>query len=195
MTQTSESGDRLIPQAVAARYGEAGTGAASTGVRQMQPAYVDRLCAYLREQGIAHTASHHPTRYTAQEIAQVEHVPGNLVAKVILVRADETLEMIVLPATMKVDTELVEAETGAERVRLAREDEFEHVFPDCEVGAMPPFGQFYHVPVLVDSTLARDPVILFNAGTHQDVITMSYTDFERLVKPRVGRFARVAQAA
>jgi Ala-tRNA(Pro) deacylase len=161
----------------------------------MQPTYVDRLCAYLREQGVAHTASHHPTRYTAQEIAQVEHVPGNLVAKVVMVLADDTLEMVVLPATMKVDPELVEAETGAARVRLAREDEFEHVFPDCELGAMPPFGQLYRIPVLVDATLARDPVILFNAGTHQDVITMSYTDFERLVTPRVGSFARVMKVA
>jgi Ala-tRNA(Pro) deacylase len=161
----------------------------------MQRTCLDRLCTYLREQGIAHTVSHHPTRYTAQELAQVEHVPGSLIAKVVMVLVDGTLEMVVLPATMKVDPEAVEAETGAERVRLAREDEFEHIFPDCEVGAMPPFGQLYGVPVLVDSTLARDPVILFNAGTHQDVITMSYTDFERLVKPRIGYFAESGRAA
>ncbi|HXX38475.1 MAG TPA: YbaK/EbsC family protein [bacterium] len=161
----------------------------------MQAACVDRLCDYLREQGVAHTVSHHAARYTAQELAQVEHVPGRLVAKVVVVLADGAPHMVVLPATMKVDTVSVEAETGAQYVRLAHENEFEHIFPDCEVGAMPPFGQLYGVPVLVDSALTRDPVILFNAGTHQDVITMSYVDFERLVKPRIGRFARVEAGA
>ncbi len=156
---------------------------------------VERLKEYLIAQRVAFEVERHPLRYTAQELAQIEHIPGRLVAKVVMVLADEKLVMVVVPAPMKVSPPLVRDALGAKHVRLAREEEFSHIFPDCEIGAMPPFGQLYGVPVLVDATLARDPVIFFNAGSHEDVVTMTYVDFERLVHPQAGTFGKVAEVA
>ncbi len=149
-----------------------------------------RLEEYLGKAGVAYQVSHHPARFTAQELAEVERVPGRLVAKVVMVSEDDTLLMVIVPETARVQLPQVREAVGARKVRLASEREFEHVFPDCEVGAMPPFGNLYNVPVLVDVALTRDPVILFNAGSHDTMITMTYSDFARLAEPRTGTFAR-----
>lgn len=161
-----------------------------TTERSLPPtACLEHLKEYLGKAGVAYQVSHHPARYTAQELAQVEHVPGHLVAKVVMVLADEKLIMVVVPATVKVNLSGIQEAVGAQRIRLGTEQEFGHVFPDCEVGAMPPFGNLYNVPVLVDTALTRDPVILFNAGNHDVMITMTYADFAQLVQPRTGAFA------
>lgn len=162
---------------------------------ERQGSCLEHLKEYLAREGVAYQITHHPARYTAQELAQVEHIPGRLVAKVVMVLADEKLLMVVVPATAKVVLPWVREAFGAQQVRLAREEEFGHMFPDCEVGAMPPFGNLYGIPVLVDATLMRDPVIYFNAGNHQETITMTYADFERLVRPRTGTFAKEPSAA
>ena len=149
----------------------------------------EQLEAYLREQRVPFVIQHHRAAYSAQEVAASEHIPGKLVAKVVMVFADGTLVMLVLPASARVD--LIQAGTaiGAKSVYLAGERELAGAFPDCEVGAMPPFGNLYQVPVYVDRLLAEDETIVFQAGTHTDTITMQYADFARLVKPSVAKFA------
>ena len=151
---------------------------------------LELLEGYLDTEGVAYTIDEHPPRYTAQELAQFEHVSGRLIAKAVMVVADGNPVMVVVPGVAKVDLGAVRKALGAEEVRLAVEEEFGRLFPGCEVGAMPPFGNLYGVPVLVDAALARDPVILFNAGSHRRTATMTYRDYARLVHPAVGVFAK-----
>ena len=150
----------------------------------------ERLTKYLCSKQVAYTLDEHPARYTAQELAEVEHVPGRMIAKVVMLLADMKPVMVVVPAVAKVDLGAVRKALGAEDVRLALEEEFGHLFPDSEVGAMPPFGNIYGVPVLVDLALTKDPVILFNAGSHRLAMTITYADYAKLVRPAVGRFAK-----
>ncbi|MCL4535831.1 MAG: YbaK/EbsC family protein [Bacteroidetes bacterium] len=152
----------------------------------------ERLEAYLRENEVPYQLQHHPTAYTAQEVAAREHVPGKMLAKVVIVFADTKMVMLALTAPQQVDLERVKGMLGAREVRLAREAEFAAAFPDCEVGAMPPFGNLYGVPVYVDRRLAEDETIMFQIGTHTDTMSLKYADFERLVKPKVSEFARHA---
>ena len=149
----------------------------------------DRLEAYLRENKVPFQVQHHPKAFTAQEIAASEHIPGKMLAKVVIVFADGKMAMLALPAPYRVDLAKASALLGAKEVRLAREEEFAAAFPDCEVGAMPPFGNLYDLSVYVDKALAEDESIVFNAGTHTDTMSMSYADFERLVRPTVAEFA------
>lgn len=149
----------------------------------------ERLEAYLRDNNVPFQVQHHPRVYTAQEVAAVEHIPGKLLAKVVMVVADGKLVMLVLPATHRVDLAKVGAVLGAREVRLAREAEFAAAFPDCEVGAEPPFGNLYQVPVYVDRALAEDETIVFRAGSHTDTMSLKTADFARLVQPTVAEFA------
>ncbi len=145
----------------------------------------DRLEQYLREQGVAYEMQHHPLVYTAQEVAASEHVSGKELAKTVIARADDRLVMVVLPATRTVHLGKLAAALGAGQTRLAEEREFSADFPDCEVGAMPPFGNLYGVPVYVDQSLAADERIVFRAGTHTGTLRVAYADFARLVGPTV----------
>jgi Ala-tRNA(Pro) deacylase len=149
----------------------------------------ERLEQYFRENGVRYELTTHPEVYTAQEVAAVQHVPGRLVAKVVMAMVDGALVALVLPAPNRVDFARVKSALGAREARLAREQEFAHVFPDCEVGAMPPFGNLYNVPVVVDQQLTEDPYIVFNAGTHRETMKIAYADFARLVSPRVADFS------
>lgn len=149
----------------------------------------ERLERYLREQGVKYEVTSHPEVYTAQEVAAVEHVPGKMVAKVVIAVLDGTLTELVLPAPHRIDMPKLRAALGAKETRVAREEEFSNLFPDCEVGAMPPFGNLYNVPVIVDRALTEDLKIVFNAGSHRETMTVSYRDFERLVSPRVADFS------
>jgi len=153
----------------------------------------ERLEAYLREQQVSFTVQHHRPAYTAQDVAASEHIPGKLVAKVVVVFADDALVMLVLPASHRVDLTRVGAAIGARSVYFAGEGELAAIFPDCAVGAMPPFGNLYHLPVYVDRMFAEDTTIVFQAGTHTDTISIPYADFARLVKPTVVEFAYHAQ--
>lgn len=149
----------------------------------------DRLEAYLRENKVPFEVHHHPLAYTAQSVAESEHVPGKMVCKVVMALADGKMVMLGLPAPYRVDLTKAAEALRAKELRLAHEDEFAATFPDCEVGAMPPFGQLYDVPVYVDSTLADDERIIFQACTHSDTIAMAYTDYTRLAKPIVADIA------
>lgn len=146
--------------------------------------------AYLRENKVSFEFQHHAVAYTAQEVAAAEHVPGRMLAKVVMLLGDGKLSMFVLPAPARVDLEKAAAVLGAKDVRLAHEDEFADRFAGCEVGAMPPFGSLYDVPLYVDKSLAEDETIVFEAGTHTDTMSMKYADFERVAKPTVAEFAR-----
>ena len=148
----------------------------------------DRLEAYLREKQVTFDVRHHPRAITAQEVAASEHVPGKMLAKTVMVLADGKMVMLALPAPYQVDVDKAGKVLGVE-VRLAHEEEFENTFPDCEVGAMPPFGNLYEVPVYVEAALAEDETIVFRAGTHTDTMSVSYADFERLVEPTIAEFA------
>jgi len=125
---------------------------------------------------------------TAQRIAQAEHVKGRHHAKVVMVKSGEQHCMVVLPADRQVDLEKVEKAIG-KSASLAREKEFKTLFPDCAIGAMPPFGNLYNVPTFVDQSLAEQDYIVFEAGTHSDAIKLSYRDYEKIVKPRVEELA------
>jgi Ala-tRNA(Pro) deacylase len=132
---------------------------------------------------------HHRPTYTAQRMAQMLHVHGREVAKTVLLRTGEGYVITVLPADHKVDLEQVRHFLGDEEVNLASESEMERVFPDCERGALPPFGSLYHLETLVDESLAADEQIVFEAQNHEDAIRMSYHDYEALEHPRKGCFA------
>ncbi len=149
----------------------------------------EELEAYLRENKVPFQFQHHAVAYTAQEVAAAEHVPGRLLAKVVMVMADGKLAMFVLPAPARVDLEKAGTVLGANEARLAREEEFADRFPGCEVGAMPPFGGLYDLPVYADKSLAEDETIVFEAGTHTDTMSMKYGDYERLANPNVAEFA------
>ena len=150
----------------------------------------DRLEGYLRENGVPFEAQHHPRAVPAQEVAASEHVPGKMLAKTVMVLADGELVMLALPAPSQVDLDQARAALGVADLRLAEEDEFEATFPDCEVGAMPPFGNLYGVPGWVDESLTEDETIGVRSGTHTDTMSVNYADFEKLVGPTVARFAR-----
>ena len=149
----------------------------------------DRLENYLRENQVPFEEQHHPRAVSAQEVAASDHVPGRMLSKTVMVLADGEIAMLVLPAPYQEDLEKAEeARREAERA-LESEEEFEDSFPDCEVGAMPPFGNLYGVPVYVEKTLAEDETIVFRSGTHTQTMSVSYSDFERLVEPTVAQFA------
>lgn len=151
----------------------------------------ERLEAYLRENEVPFEVHHHARAITAQEVAATEHVPGRMFAKTVMVMADgeENMAMLVLPAPYHVNPEKAAAALAANEVRLAAEERFQDAFPDCEVGAMPPFGNLYGVPVYVDRAIAEDETIVFRAGTHTDTMNVSYADFEKLAGPAVADLA------
>jgi len=149
----------------------------------------ERLRKFLDENSVQYETILHTTAYTAQGVAASVHVRGRELAKSTVLKVDGRFGLAVLPAPLRVDLEALRRLTGASSVSLASELEFQGLFPGCEVGAMPPFGNLYGLPVWADEALRKDPVIVFNAGTHREAIRMSFADFERLVKPTIGVFA------
>lgn len=133
----------------------------------------------------------HAQVFTTPEVAETQHVSGKEVAKTVMVMADHQLVMAVVPANPRLDVEKLGQLLGASSVRLAEEEEFEKVFPGCEPGAMPPFGNLYQLPVWLDVSFTEQPEILLNAGTHTDSLRMRYQDFERLVEPSIASLTEV----
>jgi Ala-tRNA(Pro) deacylase len=146
---------------------------------------VRKLKQFLDSNGIKYVTISHSQAFTAQEIAASAHVPGKELAKTVIVKIDGAMAMVVLPASYKVDFDLLKDVTGADAVELASEREFKDTFPECDVGAMPPFGNLYDMDVYVAQTLAEDEEIAFSAGSHTELIKLAYADFERCVSPRV----------
>lgn len=149
-----------------------------------------KLQQFLERNQVAFEHTVHPVAYTAREVAAVEHLPPREVAKVVVVAADSGYQMVVLPASRALDLAELRSTLGFSHARLATEQELVRLFPDCDLGAMPPFGNLYDMPVYVDSGLAEDEWIAFNAGSHTDVIHMRFRDFKWLVNPMVAPLAR-----
>jgi Ala-tRNA(Pro) deacylase len=150
----------------------------------------DRLERYLRDQHVPFQLQHHPLAYSAQEVAASEHISGEHLAKVVVAVADGRTVMLVLPGSHLVQVSKLAWLLGSNDARLADERDFASTFSDCDLGAMPPFGNLYGVPVYVDPALANAKTIVFRAGTHTDTISMAYLDFARLVQPTVLELAR-----
>ena len=142
-----------------------------------------RLKTFLDKEHVKYVSIGHSPAFTAQEIAATAHIPGKELAKTVIVKVDGELAMVVLPASEKIRMELLRKTLGARQVELADEDEFKNAFPDCETGAMPPFGNLYGMNVFVSQALREDDEIAFNAGSHSELIRLPYADYERLVHP------------
>lgn len=152
-----------------------------------------RCQRYLKQNGVHYAHSIHAPAYTAHDVAEAECMRLHDLAKIVVYSGDNGYGMLVLPADYVADLDEVLRLLGLNEIRLATESELIEVFPDCEIGAMPPFGNMFNMPVLADETIATAPFIVFNAGTHQDVLRMSSADFHRLVNPLVASFALKAR--
>lgn len=155
---------------------------------------VARLKDFLDSYGIRYIVISHSVAYTAQGIAALAHIPGKELAKTVIVKLDGKLAMAVLPASCQVDLPSLRQVTRAQSVELASELEFRPNFPDCETGAMPPFGNLYGMLVFADESLAHDEEIAFNAGSHRELFRMKWGDYVRLVRPDIVKLAAPAAA-
>lgn len=145
---------------------------------------LQRLSDFLGEHKVDYRTIAHDSAITAQEIAASAHISGTRLAKTVMVKLDGRLAMAVLPSTEQVNLDRLRRAAGAREIDLASEADFRDRFPDCEVGAMPPFGNLYGLDVYVADSLPHDGRIAFNSGTHDELIELDYRDFERLVKPK-----------
>ncbi len=150
--------------------------------------FLRRLQEYLDSHHVHYEVLGHQEAYTAPEIAHMLHVSGKMLAKVVMIKADERFVMAVLPSNWKIDFDRLKEALRSSRVRLATEDEFKGLFPDCELGTIPPFGNLYGVEVYVDQFLTEDEEIVFQAGTHLGAVKLRYQDFANLVHPKVAEF-------
>jgi len=143
------------------------------------------LTEHLKKNHVKFTQINHSPAFTAQEVAAAAHVSGKNFAKTVIIKIGDQLAMVVLPAHDHINFADLKTATGQSKIDLATESDFKTKFPECEVGAMPPFGNLYDMPVYVSSRLTGLDNIIFNAGSHSELIQMTYADFEKLVKPKV----------
>ena len=148
------------------------------------------LQSFLDEKGVAYRLSRHETAFTASGLAQVEHVPGRKVIKPVVVNADGQFVMLALPASHKIDFEELKRQLEANYVSMASEEQLGKLFPDCELGAVPPIGRLYGMTTLMDESLIADDRVTFQAGTHEDAVTMTLADYRRIAQPEVAYFGR-----
>jgi Ala-tRNA(Pro) deacylase len=148
-----------------------------------------KLKEFLDAHQTKYTTIRHSAAYTAQEIAALAHIRGKDLAKTVMVKVDGKMAMAVLPASHQIDIARLKTAAGAESIGLATEAEFKSLFPDCETGAMPPFGNLYGMPVFAEASLTKHEEIVFNAGSLTDLVRIAYKDFERLVQPVVAEFS------
>jgi len=153
---------------------------------------LDRCIEFLDMSRICYAHTRHSIAYTALETAFAEHISPHKLAKTVVYATAQGYGLAVLPADTVISMRTLGAYLNDPNVRLATEHEMKQLFPDCEVGATPPLGNLFHLPVIVDSGVAEQEFIAFNGGTHRDVFHMAYTDFDRLVRPAVGNFAIVS---
>ena len=146
---------------------------------------VKKLKDFLDDHETKYVTIRHSRAYTAQETAESAHIPGKNLAKTVMIKVDGKMAMIVVPGPDHVKLSVLKRQIGAGKVELASEDEFKRLFPDCEIGAMPPFGNLYAMEVFASSRLAEDVEIAFNAGSHTELIRLAYKDFEQLAQPKL----------
>jgi len=144
-----------------------------------------KLREFLDAQGVKYVTIRHSVAYTAQEVAASAHIRGKEMAKTVVVKLDGQLALAVVPAAQKVDVRRLKEATGAKKAEIAVEEDFRGTFPECDLGAMPPFGNLYGLTVYVDPQLAEDEEIAFNACSHTELMRLRYKDFQRLVQPKV----------
>ncbi len=144
---------------------------------------------FLDSHNIKYVVISHSPAYTAQEVAASAHIPGKELAKTVMIKVDGKMTMAVLPASYKIDFQQLRNAIGTDHVELATEADFKDRFPECELGAMPPFGNLFGMEVLVAQSLAEDMEIAFNAGTHRELVKLAYHDFNELVKPQLLKFS------
>jgi Ala-tRNA(Pro) deacylase len=145
---------------------------------------------YLDQMGVHYRLSRHDTTYTAQDLAAAEHVPGRKVIKPVVVKADGQFVMCALPASHRVDLDTLRQQLQVRACELAAESDLERIFPECELGAEPPIGRMFGLPTFMDESLFADDRVTFQAGTHQDAVTMTLADYRRVAMPEVAYFGR-----
>jgi len=148
-----------------------------------------KVVDFLQENSAQYELTQHRPTFTAQQMAAEEHVPGMYVAKPVVVRADDTYYLCVLPACCKIDLDALRAQLGAARVELADESEMSELFPDCALGAEPPFGALYGLETITDKSLEDDEFIVFQAGSHEEAVKMDMAEYRRLAEPKVLSFS------
>ena len=148
-----------------------------------------RVIEFLDKAAVSYDVTGHVPTFTAQQMAAAEHEPGKYVAKPVIVKADGKYMMCVLAACYKIDLGALKKQLGAKHIELALEKEIGEIFDDCALGAGPPFGNLYDMPVIMDKAMEKDDHIIFQAGTHDQSVRMSMDDYRRLVKPKVIEFS------
>ena len=144
-----------------------------------------KLRQFLDDQGVKYVVIMHSQAFTSQEIAASAHIPGKEFAKSVILKADKKMIMAVLPSAYKIDMDKCKDKLGVESVSLALEEEFKYLFPECEIGAMPPFGSLYDLETYVAKSLTKNEEIAFNAGNHKELIKVRFEDFKRLENPKI----------
>ena len=150
---------------------------------------VKKLKDFLDKEGIEYISITHSKAFTAQKVAASAHIPGKELAKTVIVKIDGKMAMAVLPASYRVDFDLLKGALGAKTVELAQEKEFKDIFPNCDVGAMPPFGNLWDMDVFVAESLAENEEISFNAGSHTELVRMKFGDFRNLTNPVIIKYS------
>lgn len=148
------------------------------------------LQSYLDEKGVRYRLCHHDTAFTASQLAEIEHVPGRMVVKPVIVNADGQFVMCALPASHRIDLDALKRQLEAQDVTLAEEPKLSELFPDCELGAVPPIGRLYGMPMVMDESLLADDQVMFQAGTHCDAVTMTLAEYRRVAQPELAYFGR-----
>ncbi len=151
---------------------------------------VKKVKQFLDDNTIKYVSIKHSLAYTAQEVAASTHIRGKKIAKTVVIKADGKMAMAVLPASMRINLDMLKKATGVKKVEIAGEQEFQDLFPDCAVGAMPPFGNLYGMEVYADSSLKNNEEIAFNAGSHTELIQLAFKDFDKLVQPKIAKIAK-----
>jgi len=154
---------------------------------------MSKIKKFLDTNKIKYVIIQHSPAYTAQEIAATAHISGKELAKTVMIKIDGKLAMAVLPASYKISFDQLKEALDVDDVKLAQEQEFMNKFPDCEVGAMPPFGNLYGLDVYVAESLSEDEEIAFNACSHTELIKMRFEDYEELTKPERIRFSALSK--
>ncbi|MFA6456763.1 MAG: YbaK/EbsC family protein [Bacteroidota bacterium] len=150
---------------------------------------LQRLKVFLDSHQVKYVVITHSQAYTSLEIAALARIPGKEIAKTVIVNADGKMMMVVLPASHMIDFTSLRSFANTQHMELASEQQFKDLFPECEVGAMPPFGNLFNMEVIVSESLAEDEMIAFNAGTHKELVKMTYRDFVQLVQPKTGKLS------
>ena len=155
----------------------------------------ESLRIFLDENQVRHEVLNHPEAFTAQEVAHAIHKTGKVLAKTVVIDADGKHVMAVVPAHHKVNLNAVKSVLKAIDVHLAKEDKLRELFPDCQLGAMPPVGPLYNLPVVVSKALSERPEIIFNACTHTDCVKMEFSDFQKVINPIVAEISEIPPEA